>query len=432
MEKTVEQVAQEINEKLASAASRADLDALKNEISTLKGQGLVSKADFDKLDGDIQKMAETLNALSTQKTTKKDALAIFTVEKNIKKDGGAASDYDFAGVVKADVIHNLFEIDGGIFDEDEANADDAILTITAGTASFSGRQSSSLEFVTTISSLAEPLLIGQALQAAVVYDETGDAEDVNEANDKPIVAQKPKIQKVEATTLALVWYETVQYINRMGIFRTFINNNVMARYMDRLANKLMANINTLAASWSLPTGFNLVPAPNNYDALTALAAYIESYKYSPTHLIINVVDMANMFTNKGLDGHYTLANGGSIELVDGGSTIIVNGSAIRVIKVDSNIQAVGTVTMFDVSRLRFGLSPQLRAMTNPYEYWRQNIVGNLLEGAYAVLLPENHPNAVVSGTFDEIKAAICGPFEDGECPEGNGNGGNGNGGNGNG
>jgi len=175
----------------------------------------------------------------------------------------------------------------------------------------------------------------------------------------------------------------------------------------------MTNINALAATWSLPTGFNLVPAPNNYDALTALAAYIESFKYNPTHLIINVVDMANMFTNKGFDDHYTLANGGSIELINGGTTLIVNGSAIRVIKVDSNIQAVGTVTMFDVNKLRFGLANQLRTLTNPYEYWRENIVGQLMEGAYAVLLPENHPNAVVSATFDDIIDAI-------EEPEPNG------------
>ena len=180
----------------------------------------------------------------------------------------------------------------------------------------------------------------------------------------------------------------------------------MARYMDRLANKLMANINSLAAAWSLPTGFNLVPDANNYDALTALAAYIESFKYTPTHVILNVVDVANMFTNKGIDGHYSLTNGGSIQLIDGGTTLIINGSSIRLIKVDSNIQAVGTVTMFDVNKLRFGLSPQLRTMLNPYEYWRENIVGALMEGAYAVLLPENHPNAVVSGTFTDILADI--------------------------
>lgn len=404
MEKTVEQLATEINDKLANSASKTEIEALKNELTSLKEKDVVSKADFDKLNADIEKIALDLAGMTSKNDSKK--AATFEVSKNIKKGGGSASDYDFAGVIKADVIHNLFVIDGGTFDQDEANADAAILTLTAGTPVLSENQRSSMEFVNTISAIAEPLLIGEALQAAIVADESGEIDDVKEANDKPIVAQKPKIQKVEATTLALVWYETVQFINRMGIFRTFVNRNVMARYIDKLANKLMSTINTLAATWTLPTGFNLVPDANNYDALTALAAYIESFKYSPTHLIINVVDMANMFTNKGIDGHYTLANGGSIELVNGGTTLIVNGSAIRVIKVDSNIQAVGTVTMFDVNKLRFGLSNQLRTLTNPYEYWRQNIVGNLMEGAYAVLLPENHPNAVVSATFENIIDAI--------------------------
>jgi hypothetical protein len=406
MEKTVEQIAQEINEKLASAATKADFDALKAEVAALKSTDTISKEEFDKLDGDIQKMALDIAAMGTQKTDKKGAVATFEVSKNIKKGGGSPSDFEFSGAIKADVIHNLFVIDGGTFDEDDANADSAIITLTAGTPVLSERQSSNMEFVNTIASIAEPVQIGEALQAAIIHAETGTITVVGEGNEKPVISQKAKIQKVESSVVALAWYETVQFINRMGVFRTFINRNVLARYMDKLANLLMANINTLAATWSLPTGFNLVLTPNNYDALTALAAYIESFKYNPTHLIINVVDMANMFTDKGLDGHYTLANGGSIQLVDGGATLIVNGSSIRVIKVDTNIQAVGTVTMFDVSKLRFGLSPQLRTMINPYEYWRENIVGNLLEGAYAVLLPENHPNAVVKGVFDTIKDAI--------------------------
>jgi hypothetical protein len=422
MEKTVEQIAQEINEKLASAASKSDFDALKAEVTALKDTETISKGDFDKLDKDIQEMAEKLNKLGTAKTAVK-GVATFEISKNIKKEGTSPADYDASGVIKADQIHNLFVIDGGEFDEDEANADAAILTLTAQPVRLSERQSSSQEFINTISQLAEPVLMGQAIQAAVVYDETGDAEIVGEGNDKPIVAQKPKVEKVEASVVALAWYETVQYINRMGIFRTFINRNVMARFMDKLANLVMSSINGVATGWTLPTGFNLVPSPNNYDALTALAVYIESFKYSPTHVIINVVDMGNMFTNKGLDGHYTLANGGSIQLIDGGSTLIINGSAIRVIKVDSNIQAVGTVTMFDVSKLRFGLSPQLRTMVNPYEYWRQNIVGNLLEGAYAVLLPSNHTNAVVSATFASIIEDITAPE-----PE-QGGGGSGGGGN---
>jgi hypothetical protein len=400
MEKTVEQLANEINEKLAKATSKEDFDKLQAEVTALKNTESISKEDFEKLDKDIQDMAEKLAGMTSKTDVK--PMATFEVLKSVKKDGKSSDDFKFEGVVKADVIHNLFVIDGGTFDGDEANADGAILTLTAGSPILSENQRSSMEFVNTVSSIAEPLNIGEALQAAIVADETGDADDVKEGNTKPIVAQKPKIQKVEATALALVWYETVQYINRMGIFRTFVNRNVMARYVEKLANKLMANINTLAAAWSLPTGFNLVPDANNYDALTALAAYIESFKYTPTHVIINVVDMANMFTNKGVDGHYTLANGGSIELINGGSTLIVNGSAIRVIKVDTNIQAVGSVTMFDVSKLRFGLSNQLRTLTNPYEYWRENIVGQLMEGAYAVLLPENHPNAVVKATFTSI------------------------------
>lgn len=415
MEKTVEQVAQEINEKLAGAASKADLDALKNEISTAKEafSNAASKEQLDKLDADIQKAFEKLNGLETSKNKSENQLAQFEVKKNVRKveegSKGTEEDYKFSGTIKADNIHNLFVISGGTYNADEANADTATLTITGGTPRFTETANSNLEFINTIAAVAEPILIGQSLQEAIDHDTTGGAEVVNEANTKPKTAVKVKIQKVEAKTVAVIWLETLQFINRMGIFRTFLQRAKQNKYINKLANLLMTEINAVAAAWSLPTGFNLVASPNNYDALTALAAFIEASKNTPTHVIINVIDMANMFTTKGLDGHYALTNGGSIQVINNGTTLIVNGSSIRVLKVDSNIQAVGTVTMFDVNILRFGLSPQIDASTNPFKYWEENIVAMRLESAMAVLKPENHPNAVVSATFEDIITDITAP-----------------------
>ena len=274
MEKTVEQIASEINEKLAKSASKEELGALKTEVANLVDKGLVTKEDHEKLDADIQKAFETLETLKkVNNKSDKNVIAKFEMYKNITKDGKQSSDYEHAGVIKAenDVIHNLFVINGDTFENDEANADAALLTLTAGAPRFSERQSSNAEFVNTVASLAEPVLIGEAIQAVVGYDETGGADDVDEAMDKPIVAEKLKVQKVEAVAIAHIWYETLQFINRMGVYRTFLSRNIMARFMDVLANKLMTKINSLAASWALPTGFNLVPDPNNYDALTALA-----------------------------------------------------------------------------------------------------------------------------------------------------------------
>jgi hypothetical protein len=407
----VTKMADAINKRLdaieAMATDKSALDALKTSI-----ENAVTKEDLTKLNADLDVLALEIKRVSTPTKTK-NTLVNFEIQKNAKNNGVTQEDFAFSGVIKADVIHNLFEIGSGTFEDDEVNVDDATLTITAGAPRFSGRQSSSEIFINTISTLAEPLNIGEAMQEAIVYDESGDIDDAPEGTEKRVISEKVKIQKVEAITLPYVWYETKQFINRMGFIRPFLSENKNARYREKLANKIMSSINSLAATWVLPTGFNLIPDANYFDVLSALGTFIESNKYTPTHVVLNVVDANNMFTTKGLDGHYSLTNGGSIQVINGGTTLIINGTSVQLFKVDSAIQPQGTATMFDVSKLRFGLSPSLIATTNPYEYWRNNIVGFMFEGAYAVLLPENHPNAVVSGTFAEILEDITAPEEGG-------------------
>jgi predicted nucleic acid-binding Zn-ribbon protein len=104
MEKTVEQIAQEINEKLASAASKSDFDALKAEVTALKDTETISKSDFDKLDKDIQEMAEKLNKLGTAKTAVK-GVATFEISKNIKKEF-----FRFFQCIEVDVLATIKDI----------------------------------------------------------------------------------------------------------------------------------------------------------------------------------------------------------------------------------------------------------------------------------------------------------------------------------
>lgn len=406
----LETLATELKDKLTALESKATNAAEKSEVEALKTKfdGLASKEEVTKLDGDIEALAKKVEGI-TVPTKNEKALATIEIQKGIKKGGVSQNDFNLSAVIKADVLSNLFVIDGGTFDEDEANLDSGMLTITAGAPTVSVRQPSSQVFFNTVASIAEPLLPGQAMQAAIVYEESGNINVTGEANTKPIVSQKVKIQKVEAKKVPAIWYETTEFVNRIGAFGTPFRNNFRSRLVDRMANLILTDVNSVAATWTLPTGFDLVESANNYDALTAIATFIEANKYVATHVVMNVVDVANMFTAKGLDGHYSLTNGGSIQVINGGTTLLINGSAIQLIKVDATIQAQGTVTMFDVSKLRFGLQNQVDMSTNPYKYWEENIIGMRLEGAFAVLLPENHPNAVVSSTFDTIINAINAP-----------------------
>ncbi len=399
----IEKLAEELNKRLdaieTKAEDKTEVEALKTELAKVTGE-----EGIEAIKSEIDKLATKVNQIGDVK--KDNQIGKIEIKKNVNKNGNTQRDYEMSATIKADAIHNIAVISGGDFDDDEANMDSGILTITAGSPRFSGRQPSSQVFFETISSLAEPILVGQALQEAIVHDETGTIAVTGEANEKPKIAQKIKIQKVEAKKVPAIWYETTEFINRVGVFGAPFRNNFSVKYVDRLANLLLTDVNGLAATWANP-GLDPVADANNYDVLTALASFIEDSKYTPTHVIMNTVDVSNMFTAKAIDGHYSLTNGGSVQVINGGTSLVVNGSTIELIKVDKTLQAVGTVTMFDVNKLRFGLSPSVEMSTNPYKYWEENIVGMKLEGAFAVLLPENHPNAVVSATFATIKTALA-------------------------
>ena len=160
---TVEQYAEQLNKKLADVATKEELTAFKAQLDELNKRELVSKEDFDKLDKDIDEMSKTLAKLTENKAknkaTIKEAIKA-QIEKN-KSLPEAQRQYNIA--MKADNLFNIQVIDGGDWDEDEANIDTQLLTESAIETGFAKDLRRELTLLNEMRD-ATPLRIGDALK----------------------------------------------------------------------------------------------------------------------------------------------------------------------------------------------------------------------------------------------------------------------------
>ena len=419
--KTVEQVAQEINEKLAGAASKADLDALKNEINTLKGQGLVSKEDFDKLDSDIQKMAETIASLTQKREGNKTTLKAAIVEAIEKNKALPNAQKQITIQMKADNLFNIQAIVGGTFDEDEENMDNLLLTETAIEQGFMGELRRDLTLLNEIRN-AQALRIGDGLKWIEPADENGKPLKVVEANTKPKGTVKYVRKTKESTKIAIIFYVTEEWLNRADILMPMVNQHfreLVTEVLEEVAFGATDGILSYADVYVAPAGYS-IPDANKLDAIAAVAAWMKSLKYRPSHVVLNGLDIQMMFGSKGLDGHYNLKNGGSIQLIDGTANLVIGNTRLRIVEVNTELLAMGEFVVIDWSKLRFGLGGVI-TKSDPYTLMEDNILKFLMEAPFAVARPSHYPKAVIKAEFAEVIDAINEPTEETE-PEGGGGG----------
>jgi hypothetical protein len=395
VEKTVEEMATEITNKIKAVEENS-----------------ATKEVVEKLNKDIEDLVGKYNALLVEKSKTKTN----TIKAQFDKinDGFAKElpKHTEGYQIKADTAFNLFAIAGAPFANDEANLDASILAVTARQLGVSQIQSSQLNLLAEILRFAQPIEMGEALQIFVPYDENGKPLKVQELKTKPRATVKWKAQKVEASKIAVEWVNSREFQKRTETIRQF-----QAEYFNILMTEEL-QIHLFTDVLALGQNFVANPAllftdPGKYDVLLALAATIKDNKYNPTHVVINALDNASMFGEKGLDGQYRLANGQSIQLINGGTQLVVGGHVMTIIVVDSTILAPGEVAMFDISKFKIGAGTTVEYNVNPYEFFSQNAVVNQLEIAFAVMLPENHEDAIIVDKFEDVLPLITAPEPNG-------------------
>ena len=112
-----------------------------------------------------------------------------------------------------------------------------------------------------------------------------------------------------------------------------------------------------------------------------------------------------MFAETGIDGHYSLHNGNSIQLIDGLPMLVVGTTMLKVIEVNDDLIDLGDFAVIDWSKLKYGLG-SIKLKSDPYTNMRDNILNFLMEAPFAVARPSNYPYAVVITDFDTVLADI--------------------------
>jgi len=385
----------------SSLSEKATMDQVKEEL-----KGLVSKEQFEKLDSDLDALSKLVNNLSEKKAEHKQSLKAALkaqIEKNNKLPD-AQKRIDL--VIKADNIFNISVIDGGTFDEDEANMDALLLNESAIETGFAPDLRRELTVLNEMRN-ATPLRIGDALKWIVPFDENGKPLTVKEANQKPIGTVKYKRESKESTKIAIYFQITEEFVNRADFLMVAVNNHFRDLVTEELEEKAFDatdGILSYGTAYVNPAGY-AVPDPTKLDAINAVATSMKLRKYRPSHVVLNSGDIAMMFADKGLDGQYRLANGQSVALIDGGSTLVIGTTRLRVIEVNGDLLGIDDFVVIDWSKLKYGLGT-VRLKSDPYTNMRDNILNYLMEAPFCVARPSNYPYAVVVTKFSTVEAEI--------------------------
>lgn len=390
-----------IEAQIQNAATKEEFNAITSKLANV-----VTKADLEAITNDIKDLGLKVAGI-TEKGGKGGARRTIKqiIADQVKaNEGKDKRDQTLEVVIKADVLFNLATTasSGTFANSDEANVDSNILMATAFDLGFAQRLAREATILNKIQG-AVPLMIGEALKVTVPYSESGAPLTVTEAATKPVGTLKYKQEKKESTKIAITFPISEEFMNRVDYLVTELQNYFVALVTEVLEQKVWdstAGVLSYATTFTTISGLEYVN-PNKYDALAAVAATMVNAKFNPDTIVINVVDEAVMFGTKGTDDHYALANGGSIKLVEGGSRLMIGSRAYDLIVVNGDILAAGTFAVLDWSKFKFGLG-NFVSKSDPYTYMRQNVIDNLIEAPFAVMLPSNYAGACVSDAFADV------------------------------
>lgn len=226
----------------------------------------------------------------------------------------------------------------------------------------------------------------------------------NECQIKPISKANWAAISEPAEIIATLWKTSTQMRRFYPMFVNSFLNTLQSFFEKEIPKKVLTKI--LANT----TPFTPVPAqatysnPNNYDAIIAVIAQLIKLGYVPNVVIMSVYAWENLKTLKATDGHYMLANNGSINLL---TQSIDFGQVSVKIETDLEIGNDSFIVGDLKSSVKVAIDSQLE-----YIEWiaendgERNLKSHRLEKFVASAIPEGTRTGVVSDTFTNVRALI--------------------------
>jgi CRISPR/Cas system CSM-associated protein Csm2 small subunit len=240
----------------------------------------------------------------------------------------------------------------------------------------------------------------------------GDAAITTECRLKPIVKETFSEQTASAEPVAAQWLTST----RLRRFYANIANRFNQKFAElvnyKLPNEVLNAVKTGATAFTAVPELAIHATPNNYDVLGACVASLENLGYMPNGIILHPYAWRNMKQAKGTDGHYALANGGSISVLENGFDW--GGTFIQVFK-DRTIGVDEFVVGDLFNSVKVGVDSQLMyfetdgrtdADTSSTSGLARNIRTHVIEKFFAVLIPTATRTAIIKDTFANVKTLI--------------------------
>jgi len=208
-----------------------------------------------------------------------------------------------------------------------------------------------------------------------------------------------------AQPVATTWKTTTQMRKFFPMFVTSFMNTLQALFDKSVPAAVIAKINSQATSFTPVPAQAVHTNPNNYDALVALIASLIKLGYTPNVAKMSVFAWENLKTLKSsTDGHYMLANNGSINLL----TNSIDFGDVSV-KIEPDVEFADDAVM--VGDLRTAVKCAIDNNLDYIEYFegddgKKNLKSHRLEKFFAVNLPTATRTGIIADTFSNVKTLI--------------------------
>jgi len=241
---------------------------------------------------------------------------------------------------------------------------------------------------------------------------TGDAAITTECKLKPIVKVTYATQEKSADPVAVEWATTT----KLRRFFPGLVNRMLKKFTelieDKLPNVILDAVKAGASAFTPNAAFAINDNPNNYDALGAVIASLETLGYTPNAIIMHPIAWRNMKQDKTAEGVYTLSNGESISLVANGldwGGIVIPYVKDPTLAIDEFVigDLMETVKVgVDSELLYFETDGRTDAVATVASGLSRNIRTHVLEKFFAVIVPTATQNGLIKDTFSNVKTLI--------------------------
>lgn len=404
---TPENVAEKLDaifqEKSAGFVSKEDVEAFNTRVQTeLEGLKTLD-AKTNELSEVIAKFEGKLEAL--KETAKEPAKRLSlgqSIAKTYEDNLDAIKDaVGKGGKVNLEVKDTTIDANyTGTFNLTDYDAEiDRVARKRMGIMDIVNSGTCSSKFVTYVSQTIQEASADWTAEAGAKFESPQDWVEISEEVKK--LASYVKVSKEMLDDLAFVRGEINNDLIK-GITESIEDALINGSGVGSVINGLLSIPMGLPAFTGAGfTGANAIPNANLSDVLRVAKAQVESANYTPTHVILNPVDVAKLQLTKGTDGTYTYP----IYLPEGGQMVIAD-----MVVVSSTFIAVDKYIVGDFSRVNVKMREGINLSVGlDQDDFTRNMVTILAEARLVQYVKANQKTAFVQGDIPTDIALIDAP-----------------------